>query len=125
MKNIKIGFLSALLIIGIGSSILLVNSCKNEGVPADQMKKIPFADVQQVYSDYCVQCHSGGGGEGGHLDFTNYNGILRTVTPGNSSKSQSYQTMIQSFQRMPPNITVPINGRTLVRLWIDQGANPE
>jgi len=33
--------------------------------------------------------------------------------------------MIQSFQRMPPNITVPINGRTLVRLWIDQGANPE
>ena len=89
------------------------------------MKKIPFADVQQVYSDYCVQCHSGGGGEGGHLDFTNYNGILRTVTPGNSSKSQSYQTMIQSFQRMPPNITVPINGRTLVRLWIDQGANPE
>jgi hypothetical protein len=125
MKNIKLGFLSALLIFSLGSLIFLTNSCKNEGVPADQMKKIPFTDAQQVYSDYCIQCHSGGGGEGGHLDFSNYNGILGTVTPGNSSKSSSYQAMIQSFQRMPPSIAVPANKRTIVRLWIDQGANPE
>jgi uncharacterized membrane protein len=125
MKNIKLGFLSALLIAVLGSSILLINSCKNEGVPADQMQKIPFADVQRVYTFYCAECHSGGGGEGGQLDFTNYNGILSTVTPGNSAKSSSYQAIIQSFQRMPPNIAVPTNERTLIRLWIDQGANPE
>jgi mono/diheme cytochrome c family protein len=104
---------------------VLINACKNEGVLADQMQKIPFSDVQRVYTDYCIRCHSGGGGEGGNLDFTNYNGIIRTVTPGNSSNSKSYQAMIQTFQRMPPNNAVPTNGRTVIRLWIEQGANPE
>lgn len=117
--------LIAPLIAGIAIICLINSACKQDGVPADQIQKIPFATVQQVYYDYCTECHSGGGGEGGHLDFTSYDGILRTVSPGNSSKSKSYTVMTNTFQRMPPNNAVPTNKRTLIRLWIDQGANPE
>lgn len=119
MKKTRINFFSGTFLLALYLIFILTNSCKNEGVPADQMPTIPFADVQQVYSDYCIECHSGG-----DLDFTSYDGIKNTVTPFNSSKSESYQAMTSTFQRMPPNNVVPTNKRTLIRLWIDQGANP-
>ncbi len=126
MKNVKPGFFSVMLVTGMASTILLVNSCKHDMIPADQMAPVPFAEVQQVYTDYCVRCHPGstGGGES-RLNFTTYDGILKTVTPGNSASSKSYQTMISTWQLMPPDNVVPTNKRTLVRIWIDQGAKPQ
>lgn len=119
---------SATLFLGFTMLSLLNSSCKHDGVPADQMAPVPFANVQQVYSEYCVSCHpgnNGGRGGGSRMDFTTYDGILSSVTPGNSSSSKSYQTMISTFQIMPPNGVVPTPKRTLIRLWIDQGAKPE
>ena len=121
----RFGNLSVAAIAGISILFLLNSSCKHDGITADQMAPVAFADVQQVYYGYCTSCHSGGNGGESHLDFTTYEGILRTVSPGNSSNSESYQAMINTFQIMPPNGAVPTNQRTLIRLWIDQGAKPE
>ena len=123
MKLKRLGFFSILLAIIILPLIFIMNSCKHDGILADQMAPVPFSDVKQIYNDYCIKCHSGGGGES-RLNFTDYAGIIKTVTPGNSAKSQSYQAMISTFRIMPPNIAMPTNKRTLIRLWIDQGANP-
>jgi len=122
MKIKRLGFLSASLVL---VSILFLNdSCKHDGIPADQMAPVPFSDVKQIYNDYCVKCHSGGNGGESRLDFTDYPGIIKTITPGNASKSNSYQAMISTLRIMPPNIAMPTNKRTLIRLWIDQGAKP-
>ena len=123
MKIKRLGFL--LTSLALVSILFLSNSCKHDGIPASEMAPVLFADVQQVYTAYCTRCHPGtGGGNGGgsHMDFKTYDGILKTVTPGNSSNSKSYQAMIRTFQIMPPNGAVPTNKRTLIRLWIDQGA---
>jgi uncharacterized membrane protein len=126
IMNIKrFGNLYLPVIAGIAILFLLNNSCKHDGITADQMAPVAFAEVQQVYSDYCIRCHSGSNGGESRLDFSTYTGILRTVSPGNSSKSKSYQAMIKTFQIMPPNGAVPTSKRTLIRLWIDQGAKPE
>ncbi len=121
----RFGNLSLPVIAGIAILFLLNSSCKHDGIPADQMTPVAFADVQQVYFGYCTSCHSGGNGGGSRLDFTTYEGILRTVSKGNSSNSKSYQAMINTFQIMPPKGAVPTSQRTLIRLWIDQGANPQ
>jgi len=122
MMNLKrFGNLSIPAIVSIAIMFLMNNACKHDGVPADQMAPVPFSKVEEVYTLYCVSCHYSGGENG--LDFSYPGGIRNSVTPGNSSTSKSYQAMISTFQIMPPNSAVPTSKRTLVRIWIDQGAN--
>lgn len=121
--NIKrLGFLSTSLFLVI--ILFLNNSCKHDEIPANKFDPVPFTEVQQIFTDYCVKCHggSGNGNESG-LDFRKIDGIYKTVTAGNASKSKSYQSMISTIQMMPPDIAVPTNKRTLFRIWIEQGAN--
>jgi uncharacterized membrane protein len=122
MKFKRFGYFSSSLLVGLAALLFLNNSCKHDGIPAEQMTQISFTEVQPIYNSYCGRCHSGGNGDQGRLDLTTYTGILSSVTPGNSSKSKSYQAMTSTFQIMPPDIAMPKNERTLIRLWIDQGA---
>jgi hypothetical protein len=124
MKMKRFGFFSASLIIGLSSIFFLSNSCKHDGIPATDMAPVPFTQVQLIYSSYCGKCHGGGKGGESRLDLTGYTGIRNSVVPFNSSKSKSYQSMISTIQIMPPDVALPTNERILVRLWIDQGANP-
>jgi mono/diheme cytochrome c family protein len=121
MKNKRIGFFKLSLMIGIGFMFFLVNSCKHDGVPADQLPQIPFSEVLPIFSANCASCHGGNGGTGG-LKLTDYASISRAVQAGNSSKSKAYQAMISTFQLMPPNNPLTTSQRIKVRLWIDQGA---
>jgi len=123
MKNIRSFPFSTLLIFGLGTIIFLTFSCKHAGVPADQMPQVAFSDVLPIFQSYCATCHDGKGGES-RLNFTDYAGIMKSITPGNASKSSAYQAMIGTFNIMPPNIAMPTSKRTLIRLWIDQGAKP-
>ena len=120
----RLSYLSVLVAFMITPLIFLVNSCKHEGIPADQMPQIPFAQAQQVYVDYCIRCHHEGN-EGIKPNLSTPSGIIASVTPGNSAKSESYQAMISTIQIMPPDLAVPAAKRTLVRLWIDQGASQQ
>ncbi|HEX7584499.1 MAG TPA: c-type cytochrome domain-containing protein [Prolixibacteraceae bacterium] len=121
MKIKRLEFLSVSLI--LVSVLFLSSSCKHSGIPASEMAPVSFTEVQPIFQNYCGTCHNGSGRQG-RLDLTNYAGIINSITPGNASKSKAYQAMISTFQIMPPNIAMPTNKRTLIRLWIEQGANP-
>ena len=121
MKNKRIGFFKLSLMIGVGFFLFQVISCKHDGVPMDQLPQIPFSEVLPIFTQNCATCH-GGNGESRGLAFTDYPSIMRSIQAGNSSKSPAYQAMISTFQLMPPNNPLTTSQRTMIRLWIDQGA---
>ena len=121
MKNKRIGFFKLSLMIGVGFFPFLFSSCKHDGVPMDQLPQIPFSEVLPIFTQNCATCH-GGNGESRGLAFTDYPSIMRSIQAGNSSKSPAYQAMISTFQLMPPNNPLTTSQRTMIRLWIDQGA---
>ena len=52
-----------------------------------------------------------------------FEGISKTVTPFNPDASQSYQAIIAKWgNRMPPDQPLSEENRTIIRLWIEQGA---
>lgn len=121
MKDNRIGFLKLSLMIGAGLMLFLVNSCKHDGVPVDQLPQISFSEVLPIFTQNCATCHGGKGGSGG-LKLSDYTGIMRVIQAGNSAKSKAYQAMTSTFQLMPPNNPLTTSQRTTIRLWIDQGA---
>jgi hypothetical protein len=125
MKNIKLGFLSAILMVVLGSSIILVNSCKNEGTPIDKLPVICFeSQVLPTFQNTCAVsgCHDGNGES--RYKFIDYPGIVESgaVIAGNPDKSPAYQAMTSTFQLMPPHNPLPESKRAIIRLWIEQGA---
>jgi hypothetical protein len=76
-----------------------------------------------IFQNSCAVsgCHNGRGGESGYV-FTDYASIMNAITPGNAAKSKAYQAITSTFQLMPPKNALPIGKRTLIRLWIEQGA---
>jgi hypothetical protein len=125
MRNIKLRYLSILLILGLVSSILLVNSCKNDEIPPDKLPRICFTEeVLPIFQNNCSTsgCHDGNGES--KYTFNDFNGIVRSgaVVPGNPDKSPAYQAMISTFQLMPPKNPLSESNRAIIRLWIEQGA---
>ena len=125
MLKLPFTLFSAKLIFVLGCSLLIISSCKHDGIPADQLPPIPFSKVQLIYGSYCGKCHDGKTNELKY-NFYNPDEIIGSVVPYNSSKSKSYQSMISTLQIMPPPPdAMPTSDRTLIRIWIDQGAkNP-
>lgn len=123
MKSKRTGLFSALLMLSLGSVLFLGNSCKHTGIPASEMAPVLFSQVKPIFQNYCGTCHNGNGRDS-RLNLNDSIGILNSVVPFNASKSKAYQAMISTFQIMPPNIALPTNKRTLIWIWIQQGANP-
>lgn len=124
MKITRFGFISALLIFGLGSLLFLVNSCKHDGIPADQFPTVNFNEqILPIFQNSCGTsgCHDSRG-EAGYV-FTDYSNIMKAITAGDADKSTAYKAITSTFQLMPPNNALPIEKRTLIRLWIEQGAN--
>lgn len=124
MNRTPIGFFSATLILGLGSLLLLVNSCQHEGIPADRMGTICFTEqVLPIFQNSCGTsgCHDSKTAEEGYV-FTDYASIMKAITPGNADKSKAYQAMISTFEIMPTDNPLPATKRTIIRLWIEQGA---
>jgi len=119
----RFGNLSTITIVSIAMLFLIINSCKHDGMPAEQMQQIFYADVEPIFIS-CAECHNGDGDKGGY-DFTTYDKIMNTggVVKGNASKSKAYQAMTSTFQVMPPKNPLTTGQRTLIWAWIEQGAN--
>ena len=85
------------------------------------------ADVLPIYTNNCAMagCHASGGGRESRLILDNYVDISNSVTPGNPNASRSYQAIIGKggSNRMPPGQPLSLENRTLIRVWIEQGAN--
>ena len=123
MKDNRIGFLKLFFLIGGGFILFMASSCKHEGIPADQFPEVCFqTEVLPIFQNSCgtTGCHSSGGGHG--YNFTDYAGIMKAITAGNADKSKAYQAITSTFQLMPPDNALPIDKRTTIRLWIEQGA---
>lgn len=124
MKVERLGLFSAVTISAFTLVLLVANSCKHDGTPADQMDQICFQEqILPIFQNSCATsgCHSGGHGAGGYV-FSDYSGIMKAISPGNAEKSEAYKAITSTFQLMPPGNALPKEKRTLIRLWIEQGA---
>ena len=124
MKTLKIKLIFLPITFGLTSILMLISSCQHESVPANQLEQISFSkQVLPVFQNSCGTsgCHDSKSAENGYV-FTDYASIMKSITAGDASQSKAYQAMTSTFELMPPNNALPINKRTLIRLWIDQGA---
>jgi hypothetical protein len=122
MKPDKIYLLFSLLI--IITSISWIVSCTHQAKIAD-MPEICFeGDILPVFSNNCAipGCHDGQGES--NMVLNNYLDISHSVVPGNPYSSKVYKAIIATMgeNKMPPDKPLSLENRTLVRLWIEQGA---
>ena len=123
MKLNRLGHFLIFVAIVVLPSLLLINSCQHDGVPADQLPAIQFTEVLPIFQNNCATsgCHDAKSSESGYA-FNDYASIMKAVQPGNASKSEVYQAITGTIKIMPPNYPLTTSQRTLIRLWIEQGA---
>jgi hypothetical protein len=122
MKPDKIYFSLALLT--ILATVTWIMSCSHDAKISDQPVVCFERDIQPIFSSSCMMagCHDRNGRGGGTFD--SYESISRDIVPGNPNKSGIYQMITDTwgFNRMPPNQPLSLENRTLIRVWIEQGA---
>ena len=125
MKPDKIYLSLALLIIFTITS--WITSCTHQanitGIP-----EICFGrDVLPIFVNSCAmpgsRCHNGQGGES-RMALNSYTDISQLVVPGNPNASRVYKAIIAAGgeNKMPPGQPLSLDNRTIIRLWIEQGA---
>lgn len=124
MKKPRFTLFSAWMILGLCFALFMTNSCQHEGISADQLEPICFTEqVLPIFQNSCGTsgCHDAKTAEEGYV-FTDYAGIMKSITPGNADKSKAYKAITSNLEIMPPDNPLPQDKRTLIRLWIEQGA---
>jgi hypothetical protein len=101
-----------------------ITSCTHKA-DISGLPEICFArDVLPIYSNSCAitGCHDGSGEKGA---LNTYLDIRNSVVPYNPDKSQSYSAIISKWGQnlMPPGQPLSEEKRTIIRVWIEQGAN--
>ncbi len=104
-----------------------VVSCRHESLLDQNLPEICFErEVLTIFRTSCsiTGCHDGTG-ESNYV-FDNFIDISHSVVPGKPEQSRAYKAVITSFGegRMPPDQPLSLENRTVIRLWILQGANP-
>lgn len=122
-----------LLVIGltlmlIGTMILsVILSCKHESEGIDQLDPICFeTKILPIFQASCALsgCHDSPGEESEYV-FTDYTHIMEAITPGDPNSSPAYTSLISASGEeglMPPGQPLSKQNRTLIRVWIEQGA---
>jgi hypothetical protein len=123
MKKLFNGFIILISTSLIGSSIFF--SCRHMELDPGEFREICFeSEILPVFQQSCgtTGCHNGSDLAKGY-NFTNYNGIMQEVTPGKPFESLVYTILSDAWgEMMPPEYPLSQNERTLIRLWIEQGA---
>jgi Planctomycete cytochrome C len=124
MKPDKISLALAMVIILTTTS--WITSCTHKPNASD-FPEICFArDVLPIFLNNCAnsRCHDGGGGRESAMALTNYSEISRSVVPGNPDGSRVYKAIISKGgeSTMPPGQPLSLGNRTIIRIWIEQGA---
>jgi len=115
-----------LITIVVGSGLLWVSSCRHDALFPSNLREICFEkEVLPIFQNNCAiaGCHDGTGESRG--TYNNYVDISQGVVAGNPNGSRLYQAIITKWGegRMPPGNPLSLENRTIIRLWIEQGAN--
>lgn len=124
MKRERIAFLTILVVLNFSVLLFLSNSCQHESIQADQIEQICFTEqILPIFQNSCATsgCHDNKGA-GGYV-FTDYAQIMKGIHAGDADKSKAYRAITSTLELMPPGNPLPQEKRTLIRLWIEQGAN--
>jgi hypothetical protein len=105
--------------------ILWVSSCRHDALIPSDIPEICFEkDVLPIFTSNCstTGCHDGTGES--DLVLNNYNTISNSVEAGDPRSSELYRAIIarSGENRMPPGNPLSLESRTVIRLWIEQGA---
>ena len=120
-------------------AILLIAGCGSQpaapaapkaGIPASS--DVSFAkDIQPIFSQTCMPCHTGGKDAKGSYDLTCYPGTMDNgsdstpnVIPGNADSSTLYRLVNGTVTPQMPKGRPALNAAQLatIKKWIDQGA---
>ena len=123
MKPDKIHLSLGLLM--ILTTLSWIWSCTHKANIADIPEICFEGDVLPIFANNCAlsDCHDGGNGES-DLVLNNYQNISHDVDPGNPNGSKIYRAIIATSgeDKMPPDQPLSLENRTIIRLWIEQGA---
>ncbi|HEY5470802.1 MAG TPA: hypothetical protein VIK07_09790 [Bacteroidales bacterium] len=116
-------YLSLTLLI-ILTTFSWITSCTHSAKISDIPEVCFERDVLPIFINNCMRagCHGSGGESRMALD--TYAGISRNVVPGNPNGSRIYTVLTNTWgiNLMPPNQPLTLENRTLIRVWIEQGA---
>jgi hypothetical protein len=101
-----------------------VTSCTHNA-NLDNIPTVCFdPDVLVVFKTNCSvnNCHIGNGET---ILLNDYTSIRQSVVPGKPYSSPIYKTIIATSgeNKMPPDKPLTLENRTLIRVWIEQGAS--
>lgn len=121
MKTNKINlFLASLIVL---TTISWITSCTHSSDISGYPDVCFDTEVLPIITNSCAiaGCHDGSG-EG--MALTNYTNISHSVSPGNPDASSLYKAITSTWgeNKMPPDQPLSVDNRTIIRLWIEQGA---
>ena len=115
----------SLIILLIIATVSWIASCTHDAKITDVPTVCFESEVLPIFTNSCAisGCHDGGGRES-QMALNNYTDISRSVVPGNPNSSSLYKAIISTWgeNKMPPDRPISLDNRTIIRLWIEQGA---
>lgn len=106
-------------------AIYINHSCQHEPVDISYLNTICFeALVLPIFQNSCgiSGCHAMTGSAEEQV-FVDYSSIMRVVVPFDPRGSSAYNVLISTGEHhMPPGHALAVESRTLIRIWIEQGA---
>ena len=127
MYKFKIKKESTILLIVIINLSFIINACRHDCITIDNSTypTIYFTnDVLPIFQTNCAVtgCHDGGSGSK-KLTLNSYDNIIKEVQKGNPQRSRIYTAIIGTYGgNMPPSYPLTESQRTMIRLWIVEGA---
>jgi len=118
-------FLAVLSVLVIVVYLFFISSCTHSTQGLSSLDTVCFEkEVLPIFQTNCAisGCHDGSLEE---IRFTDYNSIRNEVTPNDPKNSRAYEATISTWGGlMPPSPRPPLSKeqRTLIFLWIEQGA---
>lgn len=125
-KTKNILFIGLLFIFSLSLFSTFLNSCKHDSNVIDDLAEVCFeSQILPIFQNSCAlsDCHNDISAVQ-NVILSNYNSIIKNVVPGKPDESRVYKsiTNFRSDEFMPPGNALPQESRTLIRVWIEQGA---
>ena len=101
-------------------------SCTHDPANLDTLDSVFYdPQVMLILKESCARCHGDNGTTEG-FDMKDYPAVMQAVSaPGNPRACKLYQviTDVNGGNMMPPDVPLSQYNRTLIQVWIAQGAH--